>query len=208
MCVLHWGMCTLNRRKGNCVSKSTIICEPLYHEFSKGKKDEPWTAADFNECFVRNQDIFCIFAIYLLVNTHNFVHSTVAATPGQFSSPYKVYHSVQLGSVYTKRQRQRCDNSAMMLQNGFATHFQASPLISMRTESLASSQSGRSVDADAWCKRSVHTVYVSVQMVRMWCIFVWDVRHHIWIGWIPILCDRCCSSWKKSQSHIASCERP
>ena len=50
------------------------------------------------------------------------------------------------GPVYTKRQRQRCDNSAMMLQNGFATHFQASPLISMRTESLMSSQSGRSVD--------------------------------------------------------------
>ena len=41
------------------------------------------------------------------------------------------------------------------LQNGFATHFQVTPLISMRTESLASSQSGRSVDADAWCKRAL-----------------------------------------------------
>ena len=43
----------------------------------------------------------------------------------------------------------------MTLQNGFATHFQASPLISMRTESLASSQSGRSIDADAWCKQAL-----------------------------------------------------
>ena len=54
-----------------------------------------------------------------------------------------------LEPVYTKRQRQRCDESAMTLQNGFATHFQVSPLISMRTESVVSSQSGRSVDADA-----------------------------------------------------------
>ena len=58
-------------------------------------------------------------------------------------------------AIYTKHQGQRCDNSAIMLQNGFATHFQASPLISMTTESLASSQSGRSVDADAWCKRAL-----------------------------------------------------
>ena len=50
-------------------------------------------------------------------------------------------------------------NSAITLQNGFATHFQASPLISMRAESLASSQSCRSVDADAWCKRAlIHQV--------------------------------------------------
>ena len=60
-----------------------------------------------------------------------------------------------LGPVYTKHQRQCCDNSAMTRQNGFATHFQASPLISMRTESLVSSQSGRIVDADAWCKRAL-----------------------------------------------------
>ena len=47
------------------------------------------------------------------------------------------------------------DDSAMTLQNGVATHFQASPLISMRTESLASSQSCRSVDVDAWCKQAL-----------------------------------------------------
>ena len=43
----------------------------------------------------------------------------------------------------------------MKLQNGFATHFQASPLISTRTESLALLQSCRSVDVDAWCKRTL-----------------------------------------------------
>ena len=64
-----------------------------------------------------------------------------------------------LGPVYTKLQRQRCDNSAMTLQNGFATHFQASLLISMRTESVASSQSSRSIDADAWCKRALRNTW-------------------------------------------------
>ena len=55
-----------------------------------------------------------------------------------------------LGPIYTKHQRQYCDNSGMMLavlfslktmellQNGVATYFQATPLISMRTESQAS----------------------------------------------------------------------
>ena len=41
-----------------------------------------------------------------------------------------------------------------LLENGLQTHSGAIPLISMRTESQASSQSGRSVDADAWCKRA------------------------------------------------------
>ena len=41
------------------------------------------------------------------------------------------------------------------LQNGVATYLQATPLISMRTKSLASSQSCRSFDADAWCKRAL-----------------------------------------------------
>ena len=41
------------------------------------------------------------------------------------------------------------------LQNGFATYFQAIPLISMRTESQASSQSCHSIDADAWYKRGL-----------------------------------------------------
>ena len=64
--------------------------------------------------------------------------------------------------VYTKRQRQHCNNSAMTLailfslktmgslQNGVATHFQLTPLFT--TDSLASLQSCCSIDADAWCK--------------------------------------------------------
>ena len=70
-----------------------------------------------------------------------------------------------LGSVYTERQCQRCGNSAMTpsivfslnimesLQIGVAAHFQATPLFSMRTELLASSQSCCRIDGDAWCKR-------------------------------------------------------
>ena len=61
-------------------------------------------------------------------------------------------HPLNLGAVYTKRQRQHYNNPATTLQNGFATLSQVSPLISMRTESLAGAQSGRSVDADALCK--------------------------------------------------------
>ena len=69
-----------------------------------------------------------------------------------------------LGPIYTKRQRQCCDNSAMTLpipfslksveslENRLQPHSGATPLISMRMESQASSQSYRSVDADAWCK--------------------------------------------------------
>ena len=38
------------------------------------------------------------------------------------------------------------------LQNGVTTYFQVTPLITMRTKLQASSQSCRSVDADAWCK--------------------------------------------------------
>ena len=72
-----------------------------------------------------------------------------------------------IGIVYTKRQRQRCDNSAMILailfslktvQNGVATNFQVTPLFSMRTELLASLQSCRSIDADAWCKWTLNSV--------------------------------------------------
>ena len=74
---------------------------------------------------------------------------------------------VHLGPVYTTRQHQRCDNSAVTLAilfslktmesllTGVATHFKATPLFSMRTISLVSLRSGRSLDIDAWCKRTV-----------------------------------------------------
>ena len=79
----------------------------------------------------------------------------------------KYCSSTALRPIYTKRQRQCCDNSAMMLaipfslktmeslQNGVATYFQATPLTSMRTKLQASSQSCRGIDADAWCKRAL-----------------------------------------------------
>ena len=71
-----------------------------------------------------------------------------------------------LGPIYTKCQRQCCDNSAKMLvirfslktmeslPNGIAIHFWATPLFSMRTVLLVPWQSCRSVDADASCKRT------------------------------------------------------
>ena len=42
-----------------------------------------------------------------------------------------------------------------LLTNGIATHFQVPPLFSMRTVLLASLQSCRSVDPDAWCKQAL-----------------------------------------------------
>ena len=60
-----------------------------------------------------------------------------------------------------KHQRESFDNSGVTLaillslktmeslQNGVTTHFQATPLLSMRTVSLASLQSSCSVNADA-----------------------------------------------------------
>ena len=66
-----------------------------------------------------------------------------------------------LGPGYNKCQCQRCENCAMTvailfslktmesLQNGVATHFQVTPSFTMITESIASSQHCRRVDADA-----------------------------------------------------------
>ena len=90
--------------------------------------------------------------------------------------------SLTLGPVYTKHQHQHCDNSAIMLvilsslqtmellKNGVATHFQVTPLFSMRTESLASLQSYCSTDAEAWCKLTLRAClhWVSVITLR-WC---------------------------------------
>ena len=45
--------------------------------------------------------------------------------------------------------------TVQLLQNGLQPHSEVAPLFSMRTESLASSQSCHSVDADAWCKQAL-----------------------------------------------------
>ena len=53
-----------------------------------------------------------------------------------------------------------CSNSIVTMEsfeNGLQPYPVATPLFSMRTELLASSQSCCSVDADAWCKRARNT---------------------------------------------------
>ena len=42
------------------------------------------------------------------------------------------------------------------LENGLQLHSEATPLFSMRIELLASSQRYRSIDVDAWCKRTLN----------------------------------------------------
>ena len=42
------------------------------------------------------------------------------------------------------------------LQIRIETHFEATPLFSMRAVLLASSQSCHSIDADVWCKRALN----------------------------------------------------
>ena len=94
-------------------------------------------------------------------------------------------HTVSLlGSIYTKHQRQHCDNSVMMLaiplslktmeshQIGVANPFQVTLLFSMRRESLTSSQSCGSIDADTWCK--------------------WTLKPQVWFNsWYWLLCHSC-----------------
>ena len=83
------------------------------------------------------------------------------------------HHRVVTGPVYIKHQHQHCDHSTMMLvilfslklmemlENGLQPQSGATPLFSMRTGLLASSQRCQSVDADAWCKRTLR--YISVE---------------------------------------------
>ena len=52
------------------------------------------------------------------------------------------------------------------LQNGVVTYFQETPLISIRTKSQASSQSCRSIDADAWCKQVLIKENIDLQGER------------------------------------------
>ena len=48
------------------------------------------------------------------------------------------------------------------LQIGVITHFQATPLFSMKTELLALSQSCFSIDADAQCKQTLTVIWLSM----------------------------------------------
>ena len=60
-----------------------------------------------------------------------------------------------LGPIYTKRQRQHCDHSAIMLAILFSLKSMETLENGLQTHSGASSQSCRSVDADAWCKQAL-----------------------------------------------------
>ena len=69
----------------------------------------------------------------------------------------------RLGPIYTKRQQQLCNNcrdyvlieTMESLQNGVATHFEATTLFSIRPVLLVSLQHCRSIDTDAECKRAL-----------------------------------------------------
>ena len=78
------------------------------------------------------------------------------------------------------------------LQNGVATHFQVTPLFSMRTELLASLQICHSTDADVWCKQALKLVYISVVLQTAFDIsFVFDenkesseiITTDVWKAW-------------------------
>ena len=86
-----------------------------------------------------------------------------------------------LGPVYTKRLRQRCDNSAMMpamlfslktvdsLQNGLQPHSGVTPSFSMKTLLLATSQSCGSVDSDAGCKQTLTESHIYSKRYAFLC---------------------------------------
>ena len=66
-----------------------------------------------------------------------------------------------LGSIYIKRQPQRCDHSALRLAILFSLKSMETFENGLQPHSGVSLQSCRSVDTDAWCKRAlklVHTV--------------------------------------------------
>ena len=86
--------------------------------------------------------------------------------------------SISSRPVYTKRQRQRCDDSAMtlvilfslkpmeLLQNRVVTFFQVTLLFSITTKLLASLQSCYSVDANACCKRALSSHLKAISLSR------------------------------------------
>ena len=83
----------------------------------------------------------------------NFSEKFDVMIKGLFSSFPNI--SRQLRPVYTKRQRQRCDHSTMMLAILFSLKSMETLENGLQTHSGASLQSCCSVDADAWCKRAL-----------------------------------------------------
>ena len=64
-----------------------------------------------------------------------------------YTSPVYKASAMTLATLFSLKNNE-------LLENGVATHFQATALFSMRAVSLASSQICCSVDAHAWCKRA------------------------------------------------------
>ena len=86
------------------------------------------------------------------------------------------------------------------LQIGVATHFQVTPLLSIRTESIVSPQSCRSFDADAWCTLvyfccwiTKHAVHWDMEFggcgIGMGLPSDWDA---IWSNWSMLKCMGAC----------------
>ena len=99
------------------------------------------------------------------------INTQIKQEPGKYSevpgiAKYGVF-SQETKPVYTERQSRRCNNSWMMLalllslktmellKNVLQPHSGGTPLFSMKTESRATSQGCRSVDADVWYKRAL-----------------------------------------------------
>ena len=82
---------------------------------------------------------------------------------GPFTPSVSVNAAVMLAILFSLKTMES-------LQNGFAAHFQATPLFSMRTKLQASLQSSRSVDADTWCKRTLKGMKMYFPKKNIKCI--------------------------------------
>ena len=92
---------------------------------------------------------------------------TYFASNGVFISGFVLTTLSYLGSVCTERQHQRCNNDDMFLnlllslktmeslQNGVATQFSSDSIVFNENSIASIMQSCHSVDADAWCNRTL-----------------------------------------------------
>ena len=86
--------------------------------------------------------------------------------------------------------------SMELLENRLQPHSGATPLISMGTESQASSQSCHSVDADAWCKWALKVcLHVTLMLYSHWVeqeqglrrgTNVWKLSHYTLTVLFPV----------------------
>ena len=100
--------------------------------------------------------------------------------------------SVSLNAATTLRcRKQFCSHCAVMLlilfslktmvslENEYQLHSEETPLFSMRTVSLASSQSCGSVGSDVWCKRALKTKFwLSIIQINIFRDFLHGYKYH------------------------------